>query len=212
MTILILAIIALFYFIFRIRKWLNKVEDQPSFYRRRPTYDGLKKLFFSVSAGYVNHIESLDQQAGYGLLMETQLFNNSKTLFGVYLTGFMGFYNSQRGGLIGGKYYDENDEIPWSELCSQVDLPFLDDKSFSTIRLLKYANKFLQMGDKIPRDSYGTGTEDEIQFWFLTQAGDYYHKIKIQSLVHSDFRFLIREVAKLLEVPLSDILPIKRAT
>jgi hypothetical protein len=157
-------------------------------------YQALKKLFFSVNANNINSEYSNNPRAVYGVLIEAYIKDNKKILFASYITGFAGYYLSKGGGLIGGKWYPENDRTVQQELMQMCDIKNLIGQN-QRIETRKMATKLTIracdfLNHTVP-DSSWRETPNTIKFWFLTKEGVYFTEVENSLISNSHLKELV---------------------
>jgi hypothetical protein len=159
-------------------------------------YQALKKLFFSVNANNINSEYLNNPKTVFGVLIEAYIKDNKKILFASYITGFAGYYQSKGGGLIGGKWYPENDNNLQQELMQLCDSKNLigqkqriETRKMAT-KLTIRANDFL---NQTVRDNSWRENANTIKFWFLTKEGVYFAEEENSLINNSNWKELVNK-------------------
>jgi len=159
-------------------------------------YQSLKKLFFAVNANNINSNFLKNSSNVFGILIEACLEDNKKVLFASYITGFTGYYQSKGGGIIGGKWYEENDQNVLQELMQLCNIKNLNgerqrvETRNMAIKLTIKANDFLNQSERYANSSESIST---IKFWFLTKEGEYFVEVENSLLNNSNLKELVNK-------------------
>jgi hypothetical protein len=194
-TLIILSILISSFFWF----WKNSSNDQSLKHQfNEPNednnYQALKKLFFAVNPDNINSEYLNNPKNVYGVLIEAHIKDNKKISFACYITGFAGYYQSKGGGLIGGKWYPENDVSAQWELMNLCDGKNLNGEGqqmetrMMATRLTIRANDYLNRAVRV--NSWGEN-KNTVKFSFLTKEGIYFSEVENTLLNNSDWKELV---------------------
>jgi hypothetical protein len=172
-AIIIISILLLLFYFWISRPSSGNIQlNVQNNYRKDDNYEHLKKLFLSASLNNINCPNLINSRTVYGLLIETHLNDNLQIMLGTYITGFAGYYLSRGGGLIGGKWHEENDPFLQQELMQLSEFRNLtgefqsaDTRNLAT-NLTYLANEFVDMSN-CDINSWPVNS-NTINIWLLT--------------------------------------------